>query len=200
MKIGEFVRGFTVVFWISYLCWILGSYANIAATPDKLEEFGISWSLNLTPEAGFIVALLAGLIVGNFMPRLAWSMQAAIRPEWYIKTGIVLLGGYLVIQAADQLGLLGSVMFRGLCAIVEAYLIYWAVVYFVARKVLQVSPRVGGAAGLRHFDLRRVGGRCHRRGDQGAARGADHGLLAGGDLRRGRTGGSSLCRAAVPLR
>jgi uncharacterized membrane protein YadS len=30
-------------------------------------------------------------------------------------------------------------MFRGLCAIVEAYLIYWAVVYFVARKYFKFS-------------------------------------------------------------
>jgi uncharacterized membrane protein YadS len=134
VKIGEFIRGFSLVFWISYLCWILGSYANIAATPDKLAKLGISWSLNLTQEAGFIVALAAGLIVGNFFPRLAWSMQAAIRPEWYIKTGIVILGGAAGAAAAAQLGLATSVMFRGLCAIVEAYLVYWAVVYYVARR------------------------------------------------------------------
>ena len=30
-------------------------------------------------------------------------------------------------------------MFRGLCAIVEAYLIYWAVVYFMARKYFKFS-------------------------------------------------------------
>ncbi|HWI57090.1 MAG TPA: putative sulfate exporter family transporter, partial [Bacillota bacterium] len=30
-------------------------------------------------------------------------------------------------------------MFRGLCAIVEAYLIYWALVYFVARKYFKFS-------------------------------------------------------------
>ncbi len=32
-----------------------------------------------------------------------------------------------------------AVIFRGLCAIVEAYLIYWAVVYFVARKYFKFS-------------------------------------------------------------
>jgi len=123
-----------VIFWISYLCWFLGSYAYIAQTPNKLAESGISWSLNLTPEAGFIVALVAGLIVGNFFPQFARWFQSAIRPEWYIKTGIVILGATLGVKAADQLGLFQAVMFRGLCAIVEAYLIYWAVVYFVARK------------------------------------------------------------------
>jgi uncharacterized membrane protein YadS len=123
VKIGEFVRGFSLVFWISYLCWVLGSYTHIAGKP-----------LNLTQEAGFIVALIAGLVIGNFFPRLAWAMQAAVRPEWYIKTGIVLLGGAAGAAAATQFGLATSVMFRGLCAIVEAYLIYWAVVYYVARR------------------------------------------------------------------
>ncbi len=134
LKIGAFVGGFTVIFWISYCCWVLGSYAYIAATPDKLKGLGIPWSMNLTPEAGFIVALIAGLIVGNFLPRFAQSMHTAIRPEWYIKTGIVILGGALGVAAAEQLGLAKRVMFLGLCAVVVAYLIYWAIVYFVARK------------------------------------------------------------------
>src|SRR5437899_7925356 len=37
-------------------------------------------------------------------------------------------------MAATQPVLAKSVLFRGLAAIIEAYLIYWAVVYFVARK------------------------------------------------------------------
>src|SRR5256886_11319073 len=37
------------------------------------------------------------------------------------------------------MGLARSVMFRGLCAIVEAYLIYWALVYFIARKYFRFS-------------------------------------------------------------
>jgi uncharacterized membrane protein YadS len=52
----------------------------------------------------------------------------AARPELFIKTAIVILGGTLGIKAAS------SVMFRGFAAIIEAYLIYWAIVYFVARK------------------------------------------------------------------
>ena len=74
-----------------------------------------AWSLNLTSEAGFIVALLVGLVIGNFLPRFAAGLQAAIRPEWYIKTAIVLLGGFFGVSAAKQLGLANAVMFRGLC-------------------------------------------------------------------------------------
>jgi uncharacterized membrane protein YadS len=139
LPIGDFARGFTAIFGISYACWIAGSYAYIAATPDKLKSFHIPWSLNLTSEAGFIIALIAGLVVGNVFPGLAKTISTAIRPEWYIKTGIVILGGVLGVAAVEQWGLAKAVMFRGLCAIVEAYLIYWALVYFVARKFFKFS-------------------------------------------------------------
>ena len=136
---ARFALGFTFVFWVCYLCWLLGSHANIAATPDKLKVFGITWSLNLTQEAGFIIALIVGLIIGNLFPGFTESIKDAVRPELYIKTAIVILGGGLGATAAGQLGLATSVMFRGLCAIVEAYLIYWAIVYYVSRKYFGFS-------------------------------------------------------------
>lgn len=137
--LARFAKGFTAVFFLSYLCWIAGSWANIAATPDKMQQHGVSWSLNLTAEAGYILALIVGLAIGNFFPRGVEFMKEAIRPELYIKTAIVILGGFLGVTAAEQLGLATSVMFRGLCAIVEAYLIYWALVYYIARRYFKFS-------------------------------------------------------------
>ncbi len=139
VRIGRFIGGFTVVFWASYICWIIGSWAYIAATPNQLKAFGIPWSLNLTAEAGFVVALIVGLVIGNFFPGLVEAIKEATRPEFYIKTAIVILGGFLGVTAAEKLGLATAVMFRGLCAIIEAYLIYWALVYFVARKYFKFS-------------------------------------------------------------
>jgi len=138
-SVGKFAVGFTIVFWLSYLCWFLGSFAYIAATKNQLKAFNIPWSLSLTPEAGFIVALVAGLIVGNFFPKLCETLKEASRPELYIKTAIVIMGAGLGLKAAESLSLATAVMFRGLCAIVEAYLIYWACVYFVARKYFKFS-------------------------------------------------------------
>ncbi len=135
----KFAQGFTVVFFLSYLCYAAGNFAYIAATANELKQFGIGWSLNLTGEAGYMIALFAGLLVGNFAPRLARFMQEAIRPELYIKTAIVLLGAGLGVKSAEKLGLASAVMFRGICAIVEAYLIYWALVYFVARRYFGFS-------------------------------------------------------------
>src|SRR5918996_6379725 len=33
-NLGRFILAFTVVFWVSYACWLLGHYANLAATTE----------------------------------------------------------------------------------------------------------------------------------------------------------------------
>lgn len=136
----KFIYGFTIIFWLTYLAVIIGHQANIAAnSPGAIQKFGLSWSLRLTGESGLIVALIGGLIVGNFFPKLAESLKEAAKPELYIKTAIVILGALIGVKASGALGLATAVMFRGLCAIVEAYLIYWALVYWIARKYFKFS-------------------------------------------------------------
>jgi uncharacterized membrane protein YadS len=133
--VGRFAAAFTAVFWIAYGSWIVGNNAYLAAvTPADLQRFGAGWSLKLTNEGGFIVALVAGLIIANFLPRLAEWLKEAIRPELYVKVAVVILGGFVAVNAASRLNLATSLVLRGTAAIVEAYLIYWAVVYYVARK------------------------------------------------------------------
>jgi len=130
----RFALAFTVVFWLAYACWIVGSWASFAAnTPADMQKFGITWSLRLTSEGGFIVALLGGLVVGNFLPGFANWLREAIRPELYVKIAIVILGGFLGVTAAEKLALATRVMYLGLASIVVAYLIFWSITYYVAR-------------------------------------------------------------------
>jgi uncharacterized membrane protein YadS len=133
--VRKFAVAFTVVFAIAYASWIVGSYAYVAAvTTAEQQKFGISWSLKLTNEGGFVVALAAGLVIANFFQRFADWLKEAIRPELYIKIAIVILGATVAVTAAGRLNLASSILLRGVAAIIEAYLIYWSVVYFVARK------------------------------------------------------------------
>lgn len=139
-NVTRFALGFTAVFWLGYCCWIIGSWANFAVnTPADMQKFGVSWSLKLTAEGGFVVALLVGLFIGNFMPGFAQWMKEAVRPELYVKTAIVLLGGFLGVTAAEKLALATSLMFLGLASIIVAYLIFWSVVYYVARTWFKFS-------------------------------------------------------------
>jgi uncharacterized membrane protein YadS len=133
--VKKFALGFTAVFWIAYASWIIGNYANFAAvTPAEQQKFGVSWSLKLTNEGAYIFALIAGLVIANAFPRFAEAIKEAVRPELYIKIAIVILGGFFAVTAAGKLNLASALLLRGVAAIIEAYLIYWAVVYFVARK------------------------------------------------------------------
>ncbi|MEM1668959.1 MAG: putative sulfate exporter family transporter [Thermofilaceae archaeon] len=134
---GRFVIGFFFIFWLSYLCWLLGHYAYFAATDPK--KYNIPWSLKLTGEGGFIFALALGLIIGNFFRAFAQFLSEAYRPESYFKTAIGLVGALLGLKSAEAFGLASAIFFRGLCAIVEAYLIYWALVYFIARRYFKFS-------------------------------------------------------------
>jgi uncharacterized membrane protein YadS len=135
LDVKRFAAAFTTVFALAYASWIVGSWAYVAAvTPADQQKFGIGWSLKLTNEGGYVVALVVGLVIANLFPRLADWLKEAIRPELYIKIAIVILGAFLAVTAAGRLTLAGSLLLRGAAAIVEAYLIYWAVVYYVARR------------------------------------------------------------------
>ncbi len=133
--VRRFALAFTGVFALAYASWFVGSWAHLAAvTPADQAKFGVSWSLKLTNEGGYIVALVVGLVIANAFPAFAERLRSAVRPELYIKIAIVILGAFIAVTMASKLTLASSLMLRGLAAIVEAYLIYWPVVYLIARK------------------------------------------------------------------
>ena len=47
------------------------SARTAVVTPADQQKFGIGWSLKLTNEGGYVIALLLGLVIANFFPRLA---------------------------------------------------------------------------------------------------------------------------------
>jgi hypothetical protein len=106
VNVVRFAAGFTVVFWIAYACWLIGHYAYIAALDPAKEK--IPWSLRLSGEAGFIIALVAGLILGNFFPGFSEKIKDVLRPELYVKTAIVIMGGALGVKAASRSHSLGQ--------------------------------------------------------------------------------------------
>ncbi|MCL5056881.1 MAG: YeiH family protein [Actinobacteria bacterium] len=140
-NVKKFMAGFTIIFWLTYGCIILGENAHIATPPDPAKQVkaGVSWSLGLG-EMGLVFAMLLGLIIGNFFTGLAKFLEEAAKPEWFIKTGIVILGAALGIKTIEAASLASTIIIRGLCAVVEAYLIYWPVVYFVSRRYFKFTP------------------------------------------------------------
>lgn len=135
---GSFAPKFALLFALAFACWVAGHNSYIAATPNKRPP-GVDWSLGLTGEAGYLLALVGGLLIGNLLPKAAAWFKEAARPELFIKTGIVIYGAVLGAKAAEESGRATAILFRGLAAIIEAYLIYWALVYLIARKVFKFS-------------------------------------------------------------
>ena len=127
------------MYFIAICCYVIGANAYIAANPTQIAKMGVPWALGLSTEAGLIVALIVGIIIGNLFPSVVEYLHEACRPELFVKIAIVILGCELGVKAASAAGFAGVVIFRGLCAIVEAYLLYWAFVYYVARKFFKFN-------------------------------------------------------------
>ncbi|WP_066634133.1 putative sulfate exporter family transporter [Desulfolucanica intricata] len=138
-RLGKYIIGFSIIYWLTFACMIIGNSAYIGATPDKRADFGITWSLGLG-EMGLVFAMIIGLIIGNFFQGFARFLEEAAKPEWFIKIGIVILGAAIGIKTVEAAGLASTVIVRGLCAVVEAYLIYWPLVYFISRKYFKFTP------------------------------------------------------------
>jgi uncharacterized membrane protein YadS len=111
-RLAEFLPAFVIVFVVSALIFALGAW-------DQASRY------NLEPP---LVALALGLLVSNLLRLPAW-LQSGLRVEFYVKTGIVLLGAgvpFVLIVWAGPVAMAQA-------AIVS--LVTFGVIYFVAVKL-----------------------------------------------------------------
>ncbi|MEA4902023.1 YeiH family protein [Desulfitobacterium sp.] len=106
--VKKFTVGFTVLYILSLIVCVLGSW-----TVAKKYNF----------EAP-LLALAVGLIIGNALPIPQW-LDAALRTEFYVKTGIVLLGATLPFTLILQSGPVAFLQ-ATLIASTTFLTIYWA--------------------------------------------------------------------------
>jgi len=121
---SKFVPSFIILYVLSIIMFSIGGWANAS-------------QYNLEPP---LVALVLGLLIANVIPLPKWT-DAGFRVEYYIKTGIVLLG------AAFPISLLVS---AGPVAIAQATLIALTtclVIYFVATKFFGLDKRLAAVIG-----------------------------------------------------
>ena len=112
LKLGEFLGAFFVVFAVSTVIYFVGAW-------DQSSKY------NLEPP---LVALVLGLLVSNIAGIPNW-LRSGLRVEFYIKTGIVLLGAQLPFTL---------IIWAGPVAIVQAAiisLITFGTIYFTAVKL-----------------------------------------------------------------
>jgi len=125
VKLKEFVPAFIFLYVGALIMFAISGWAN--ATQFNLEA----------P----LVALIIGLVIANVFRLPAW-MDSAFRVEYYIKTGIVLLGATFPITL---------VLTAGPVAIVQASIISLVtclVIYFVATRAFGLDKPLAAVMGV----------------------------------------------------
>lgn len=107
VKIGEFTKGFPIVF-------ALGITAHVLAGNATANAWGIEF---------VIFALVVGLLVSSTVGTPKW-LEAAVRTEFYIKTGIILMGATIIFREILQAGMLG-ILQSVLVVVVVWYFSFW---------------------------------------------------------------------------
>ncbi|RTZ96373.1 MAG: putative sulfate exporter family transporter [Deltaproteobacteria bacterium] len=123
-KTSEFLLSFIFVYIISVIIFAIGAW-------DQAHHY------NLEPP---LVALVIGLIIANFFKLPKW-MDTGFRVEYYIKTGIVLLGATLPFTL---------IIYAGPVAMIQATVIAVTtclVVYFSATRIFKLDPRLAACLG-----------------------------------------------------
>ncbi len=137
--VKKYFLAWSAIFWLTVLFYIVGQNAYIAASSLDRGKYGIDWSLSLGG-AYYIIALFAGLIIGNLTPKkFREFIKEAAKPEWFIKVAIVCLGAKLGLKAIEATGFAMHLLFAGCCATIAAYLLFWPLAYTVCRKVFKLS-------------------------------------------------------------
>ncbi len=105
--VGTFVLSFPIVY---VLAWV----SQLLAGNSTMNYWGLEY---------VIFALALGLLVSNVLGVPGWLMEA-VRTEYYIKTGLVILGAGILFYEIVQAGALGIVQAL-LVVTVVWYLCYW---------------------------------------------------------------------------
>jgi len=124
-KQSEYIPSFIFLYMLSMITFIIGEY-------KPLTTYGFEAPL---------VALLLGLLISNVVKLPKW-MDSGFRVEYYIKTGIVLLGATLPFTL---------IIWAGPVAFLQATIISVVTcltIYFVAHRLFGLDKRFGAVLGV----------------------------------------------------
>jgi len=124
-KQSEYIPSFIFLYILSIITFSIGAY-------EPIKHYGFEAPL---------VALLLGLLISN-VTRLPKWMDSGFRVEYYIKTGIVLLGATLPFTL---------IIWAGPVAFLQATIISVTTcltIYFAATKIFKLDRRMGAVLGV----------------------------------------------------
>jgi uncharacterized membrane protein YadS len=118
-RAGRFAAGFVLVFGLAWL-------SQLVAGQSHVRGLGLEYVL---------FALGFGLLLNHLIPLPAW-VREAVRTEFFIKTGLVILGSGILFKQLLQAGALGLVQAALVVAVV------WYVAFWIARR-FRVDDELG---------------------------------------------------------
>lgn len=122
-NLGKFLAGYTVLYVLSI---IVNALAMNMAMKDWME--------------GPLLALLVGIVLGNIVKLPQW-FQEALRTEFYVKTGIILMGAMLpftIILKAGPLAMLQATIVS---------VVTFTSIFLAATRLFGLDPRLGACLG-----------------------------------------------------
>ncbi len=123
-KLKEFIPGFVILFIGSLIIFYLASW-------KLMEDFNMEAPL---------LALIIGLLISNIFKIPEW-LKVSLRTEYYIKTGIVLLGATLPFTLIIKAGPIAMIQ----ATIVSV--VTWLTIYLAATKIFKLEPQFGAVLG-----------------------------------------------------
>src|SRR5580700_5319361 len=126
-RVSRFLPAFALVFAVSLVLYFLGQW-------DQASHY------NLEPP---LVALAIGLLISNTVGAPAWA-DAGLRVEFYIKTGIVLLGAGVPLTLLAWAGPV-AILQAGIVSLVSFGVIYFTAVKLGLDRRLAATLGTGGA-------------------------------------------------------
>ncbi len=115
---NEFVIGFSFVFLIAVL-------AYLAASQSTMKAYGVGYAF---------WAIFGGMLISNTVGTPKWAMPA-VQTEYYIKTGLVLLGASILFEKIITIGTAG---------IFVAWVVtptVWLVTYWFGQKIVKMPSK-----------------------------------------------------------
>jgi hypothetical protein len=115
---GKFVIGFAFVFLVAVLAFLVAHQAT-------MKYYGIGYAA---------WAILFGILISNTVGTPKWAMPA-VQVEYYIKTGLVLLGAKILFEKIIVIGTAGVFVAWVVTPTV------WLVTYWFGQRVLQMKSK-----------------------------------------------------------
>jgi len=117
-SVTEFLIAFAFVFFIALIAWL---FANQAV----MKQYGIGYAF---------WAIFIGMLISNTVGTPKWAMPA-VQTEYYIKTGLVLLGAKILFEKIIVIGTAGIFVAWAVTPTV------WLVTYWFGQKVVRMPSK-----------------------------------------------------------